>query len=160
MQVECDCHDLRWSRCTASWFRRECLGLNNNCAAALRLLGRKQRKSSCLGWKITISNKRGQSHTTPGLAAFHLNSIFDCNEVTKMYNFLDAIASPSTYPCQWVSGSLIVSDWRLLSHLRALWACWIGNPKVIPFGVVRPNRSSASPYKYWEKFVCLMPNAV
>ena len=110
MQIECDCHDLRWSRCTASWFRRECLGLNNNCAAALRLLGRKQRKSSCLGWKITISNKRGQSHTTPGLAAFHLNSIFDCNEVTKMCNFLDAIASPSTYPCQWVSGSLIVSD--------------------------------------------------
>ena len=24
--------------------------------------------------------------------------------------FLDAIASPSTYSCQWVSGSLIVSD--------------------------------------------------
>ena len=38
--------------------------------------------------------------------------------------FLDAIASPSTYPCQWVSGSLIVSDWRLLLHLRALRACF------------------------------------
>ena len=37
--------------------------------------------------------------------------------------FLDAIASPSTYPCQWLSGSLIVSDWRLLLHLRALRAC-------------------------------------
>ena len=50
------------------------------------------------------------------------------------HNFLDAIASPSTYPraCQsvgkWVSGSVsqwvIVSDWRLLSHLQALRACF------------------------------------
>ena len=35
---------------------------------------------------------------------------------------------PSTYSCQSVgesvSESLIVSDWRLLSHLRALWACF------------------------------------
>ena len=34
--------------------------------------------------------------------------------------FLDAIASPSTYPIQsvgeWVGLSMIVSDWRLLSH--------------------------------------------
>ena len=41
-----------------------------------------------------------------------------------------AIASPSSYPCQWVSQwvseSFIVSDWRLLSHLRALQACFGG----------------------------------
>ena len=42
--------------------------------------------------------------------------------------FLDAIASPSTYPCQWLSGSLIVSDWRLLLHLRALRACFFVEP--------------------------------
>ena len=35
--------------------------------------------------------------------------------------FLDAIASPSTNPCQSVSGSFIVSDWRLLSHLPSLF---------------------------------------
>ena len=35
----------------------------------------------------------------------------------------DAIASPSTYPCQSVSESFIVSDERLLSHLRVLRAC-------------------------------------
>ena len=39
--------------------------------------------------------------------------------------FLDAISSPSSFPCQSVGESLIVSDWRLLSHLRALPACLI-----------------------------------
>ena len=38
--------------------------------------------------------------------------------------FLDALAPPSTYPCQWVrqwvSESFIVSDWRFLSHLFQL----------------------------------------
>ena len=31
--------------------------------------------------------------------------------------FLDAIASPSTYPCQWVSESLIVSDLEISSEV-------------------------------------------
>ena len=33
-----------------------------------------------------------------------------------MYLFLDAIAFPSTYPCQWVSGS--VSEWLIVSNFR------------------------------------------
>ena len=37
--------------------------------------------------------------------------------------FLDAIASPSSYPCQWVSELVIVSG-VMLSHLRALRACF------------------------------------
>ena len=38
-------------------------------------------------------------------------------------SFLDAIASPSSYPCQWVSELVIVSG-VMLSHLRALRACF------------------------------------
>ena len=56
-----------------------------------------------------------------------------CNvSFMSQFLFLDAIASPSSYPCkvsvgewvsEWVSEWLIVSDWRKLTHLRALQAC-------------------------------------
>ena len=36
--------------------------------------------------------------------------------------FLDAIASPSTYPSDWVSD--VFRFWRLLSHLPSLRACF------------------------------------
>ena len=56
----------------------------------------------------------------------------------------------STYHCQWVSQWLIVSDWRLISHLRALRACfilswWVGDmiwrEKYLPtYPVYLPSR--------------------
>ena len=47
-----------------------------------------------------------------------------------LFSFLDAIASPSTYPGHWVSESVsesvsnVFRFWRLLSHLPSLRACF------------------------------------
>ena len=54
-----DCHDLRWSRRTASWIRRECLGHNHG-VTAHRLPGNNQ-------------HKKGAVSATPGPVGGELN---------------------------------------------------------------------------------------
>ena len=55
--------------------------------------------------------------------ANHEDHVCLCVCQGRHLSFSDAKASPSTYPCQSVSGSLIVADWRSLSHLPSLPAC-------------------------------------
>ena len=50
-------------------------------------------------------------------------TIFRCDSISYHLPL-----SVSQWVGQWVSGWLIVSDWRLLSHLRALRACFLLDP--------------------------------
>ena len=73
------------------------------------ICGNRSENENCL------NRSAGSAHTFSG-GTSHLLVVF-----------LDAIASPSTYPCQWVSQS-VIGIFRLeisLSHLRDLRACSI-----------------------------------
>ena len=77
-------------------------------------------------WSIRLKYKWHQSHQmTSKRKCFKTGLVHKIAiRVSVCYYFQDAISSRSSYSCQWLGGSVIVSG-VMLSHLRALRACFL-----------------------------------